>query len=164
MRNIAHNGFGCPYCRVVMAEKPEENENENEENITITSSYEYNDDDYMLRGFRMFFNNVNGEEHDPEDVLEEKEDQEDSQEEIHKPSPAYLCQKLMEQGIDMEMMIKAFLSNRDEYDSEEEEFLRIDDHVWSKVDNIIKYYDPATVEEESQNTHETPIMIGSILI
>ena len=26
MKNVAHNGFGCPYCRTAMAEEPEESE------------------------------------------------------------------------------------------------------------------------------------------
>ena len=31
MKSIAHNGFGCPYCRTKMAEEPEEEEDEYEE-------------------------------------------------------------------------------------------------------------------------------------
>ena len=46
MRNVAHNGFGCPYCRTIMAEEPElsddedseyeEDEEENDEETVIS--------------------------------------------------------------------------------------------------------------------------------
>ena len=71
MQNVAHNGFGCPYCRTAMAE-----EIADEDSVDYT---EYTDDDefdpenIMLRGFRMFNNNINGEDHTIEDIDEENE-------------------------------------------------------------------------------------------
>ena len=72
MQNVAHNGFGCPYCRTAMAEEIADD---------FTDDYtEYSDDDdvlhpenIMLRGFRMFNNNINGEDHTIEDIDEENE-------------------------------------------------------------------------------------------
>ena len=28
MKSVAHNGFGCPYCRTAMAEQPEEDDDD----------------------------------------------------------------------------------------------------------------------------------------
>jgi hypothetical protein len=62
MQNVVHNGFGCPYCRTEMAEEE-----------VIDDEYDeyeeyYDDDEDVLRGFRMFNNLLEGIEHDEEDV------------------------------------------------------------------------------------------------
>ena len=68
MTSVAHNGFGCPYCRSKMAE-----EQEQEEESEYGSEYEEENEeeeyhDYALRGLRFFTNNLNGEQHDEEDI------------------------------------------------------------------------------------------------
>ena len=71
MKNIAHNGFGCPYCRNILAEiqsnskeiniiEEEEQEEEQEEINNIDQDYRFND--YELRAFRWLFNRANGNE------------------------------------------------------------------------------------------------------
>uniref|UniRef100_A0A6C0IHK2 RING-type domain-containing protein n=1 Tax=viral metagenome TaxID=1070528 RepID=A0A6C0IHK2_9ZZZZ len=71
IKNISHNGFGCPYCRKVLAENPIQNNefdesNVNDNNIDLDhiddqeADYKYND--YELRGLRWLFNRANGEE------------------------------------------------------------------------------------------------------
>jgi len=149
MRSVAHNGFGCPYCRTVMAEQPVEEDDEEEED---EEEEEEMFDEFALRGFRFFFNNLNGEEHDEEDVLEEKEDQEEPEDEqFAKPSPAFITQKLVEQGITMEQLVKVLLAEHEEYDSEEEEYLRIDDELFGKFRIIISNFQPV---EETIPVHE----------
>ena len=74
MTSVAHNGFGCPYCRTKMAEEvaDEESDYDDEEEEEIYEQY----DDYALRGLRFFNNNINGEEHDQEDLDEEETEDE----------------------------------------------------------------------------------------
>jgi len=79
IKNISHNGFGCPYCRKVLADEPVtmvdldvdvdiddniDDNIDNSDNISHIddqeSDYKYND--YELRGFRWLFNRANGEE------------------------------------------------------------------------------------------------------
>jgi len=165
MANVAHNGFGCPYCRTAMAEEPEEEE---EEEISEWGSDDESEDqdemfnDFTLRGFRFFMNNLNNEEHDADDVEREADMEEEIQEQtdnVVKPSAAFITQKLVEQGVTMESLIKAMLINHDEYDAEEEEYMRIDDDLFGKLRIIISNYRPeqevvaqAPVEETNPAT------------
>ena len=148
MRNIAHNGFGCPYCRTVMAEVPDDDDDSDFSEIT---NNEETYDDYALRGLRFFTNNLEGNVHEREDVLEEQEDMEEQQEEptdtIVKPTPAYIAQKLAEQGVTMEYIIKGLLKDHEEYDAEEEECMNADDDIFGKLRIIISNYQPETVSE-----------------
>ena len=148
MRSVAHQGFGCPYCRSVMAEMPEDDEDDDE--VEYEDEDDRNPDDYALRGLRFLTNNLEGEEHDHEDVLEEQEDmeQEEDQEEepIVKPTPAFIAQKLMEQGVTMEQLVKAMLKDHDEYEREEEECLRADDDLFGRLRIIISNYEEPAQE------------------
>ena len=71
IKNISHNGFGCPYCRKILAEKPikmvdldNDDNNDNNDNINHIDDQEpdYVYNDYELRGFRWLFNRAYGEE------------------------------------------------------------------------------------------------------
>jgi len=150
MRNVAHNGFGCPYCRTTMAEEPEPEEDNSE--WSEISDEEEMFDDFALRGFRFFMNNVQGDEHDHEDELEEQEDMEDTAEEEQavdaKPTVAFIAQKLVEQGITMEHLLKVLLRDHEEYDAEDEEFQRVDDDVFGKIRIIVSNYEPEPQAEE----------------
>ena len=140
MRNVAHNGFGCPYCRTEMAEMVEDDDSEDSEDYVEGELY----DDYALRGLRFFTDNLEGVEHEHEDVLEEQEDEEQgiAEEPIAKPDAAFVAQKLGEQGVTMEQLIKILLRDHDEYEAEDEEFERIDEEVWGRMRNIISNYQP----------------------
>ena len=146
MKSVAHNGFGCPYCRAVMAEVPAEEE---EEDDYFDEDEDEMFSDYSLRGFRFFFNNLNEEENDNEDNLEEdedneeEEDEEEEEEEVPpKPSIDFITQKLLEQGITMEKLIKSCLIDHDEYE-EEIEFEMISREVFGKLRAIISNFTPA---------------------
>ena len=71
IKNISHNGFGCPYCRKILAEKPikmvdldNDDNNDNNDNINHIDDQEpdYVYNDYELRGFRWLFNRAYGED------------------------------------------------------------------------------------------------------
>ena len=138
MTSVAHNGFGCPYCRTKMAEEQEHDDEESE-----YSDYEDEeiDNDYALRGFRFFMNNLNCEPHDPADIEDEAQEQENDEEieveEVPKPAPFLITQKLMEQGVTMEQLVKVLLLDHDEYEREDEEFSIIENEIFGKLRIII---------------------------
>jgi len=160
MRNVAHNGFGCPYCRTVMAETPKSEEEEEEDWNDEDSVY----DDYTLRGFRLFFNNVYGLEQEEIDIIDENDenyqDEEDEIEPIVKPSISLIVNKLSEKGITMEHLVKILLfKDHEEYTENEEEYNQLDNDVFGKIRIIINNYNPTqepsvlpieTKEEEKQ--------------
>jgi hypothetical protein len=130
-----------------MAEAPAEDDESEYETVDEDELDPYEDND-MLRGFRFFFNNIYGVEHDEDDVEEEIANEEAEREnaaqqvEIVKPNAAFIAQKLVEQGVTMEHIIKALLKDHEEYDAEEEEALRIDDEIFGKMRIIISNYAP----------------------
>ena len=119
MTSVAHNGFGCPYCRTEMAEAPAEDEDDDD---SEWNSYDGEDDelygDHSLRGARWLFQRANGEEvDDEEDLPDEVEEDRDDMDIIVKPSVEFLTRKLVSQGITMENMVQALLIDHDEYDN-----------------------------------------------
>ena len=122
MKSVAHNGFGCPYCRTAMAEQPEDDDDsfwadEDDEVEEVFS-------DYALRGFRFFFNNLNGETHDEHDNAEEDQADESipDEEQVNIPSTEIVAQKLREQGVTFEQLVKMICAlDHHRYDQHEEE-------------------------------------------
>jgi len=143
MNNILRNGFGCPYCRTAMVEEPEEEDDESQ--FSRGDEDEVDDEeieDYTLRGFRFFFENVEGIAHEDEDTLEEYEEQRRSNPStpLAKPTPVFIAQKLTEQGITMESLVKMLLVEHDEYDDEEEEFEDVGEDIFGRMRIIISNY------------------------
>jgi hypothetical protein len=145
MTSVAHNGFGCPYCRAKMAEEPEEDEetvysDEEEEELDMF-------DESALRGFRFFWNILDGQEHDAEDLDDEEaeeapeEDGEEEQEASNVPTPSFVAQKLQEQGVTYEQLVKMVLLQHEEY-AEDEEAERLDNDTFGKVRIIVSNYNP----------------------
>jgi hypothetical protein len=153
MQSVAHNGFGCPYCRTKMAEEPEEEDEFDDEE----EGEEMFDDD-ALRGFRFFWNNINGEEHDEIDNVDEQEqldewedvdEEEESEEDSNIPSPEFVAEKLRIQDVTYEDLVKIILHrDHDEYDPENEEVDLSDRELFGKMRIIISNYEhqpPAVV-------------------
>jgi hypothetical protein len=156
MQSVAHNGFGCPYCRTAMAEVPDEEETlysdeDGDEDYEDEIEEEMFDDD-ALRGFRFFWNNLNGEEHDVDDEDEEEAFLDESEfdwEEFRNrrapnanaanvPSPAVVAQKLQEQGVTFEQLVLQSLTNHREYVPSSE----VDLFIYAKIRRIISTYTP----------------------
>lgn len=154
MTSVAHNGFGCPYCRTKMAEEVAE-ENSDYDDESVSEEYELYDDD-ALRGFRLFNNNINGEEHDEEDVEEETfvnqeaaieaeaGDVEEAEEALP-PPVSYVAQKLAEQGVTMEQLLKAVLCSCHDYERDYEDFERVESEIVGRVTTILNNYTPPAV-------------------
>ena len=151
MQNVAHNGFDCPYCRSVMADIPEEDteytEDEDEEEIF---------QEYILRGFRFFFNNLNGEPHDDHDNSEEDLDvivpRDNSDDEVtvvetsNVPSINFIAQNLQAQGVTFEQLVSMicradFYNWTDSWEVDVEVDV-LDREIHDKIDSIISNYNP----------------------
>ena len=93
MRNIAFNGFGCPYCRFEMVEEIDDSDEEDER--------EDGDDE----------REEDGEEDEDEENEEDEdyEDGEDDQQEL--PSFELIQKKFIEKGITYESLIKTIMFN-----------------------------------------------------
>ena len=160
MNCVAHNGFGCPYCRSMMAEEIKKEDDE--------WSYEEDDEDEededmfnedALRGFRFFMNNVHGEPHEQEDIDEEEEDEEEDDTEengsatpeqaIPKPIPSFIAQKLTDEGVTIEQLVKTLLLDHDEYDEYGEVFERIEDELFGRIRRIVTNYTPDANNENN---------------
>lgn len=159
MTSVAHNGFGCPYCRAKMAEEPEEDEEtvysdeEEEEEVEVF-------DDSALRGFRFFWNNLNGEEHDAEDQQEEEAEEESiedaEEEEYPVPTASFVAQKLQQQGVSYEDLVKMILLQHEEY-ADEEDFERLDNETFGKVRIIVSNYTPEQAVEPVPQPLQEPV-------
>jgi len=140
MTSVAHNGFACPYCRTAMAEEPDNDSTEYESVDDEVVPLSNND---TLRGFRFFFNNVYGQEHDENDVEDERLLHEEAED--PKPSSSFITQKLIEQGVTMEQLVQTLLSeNHEEYENDEE-MIRISDDLFGNIRIIIGNFNPDMV-------------------
>jgi hypothetical protein len=138
-----------------MAEEQEEEHEDDESEYDEESEYESEDDEevenYALRGLRFFTNNLNGEQHDQEDIENEQTEEEEHQEQeddravVPKLAPYLITQKLMEQGVNMEQLVKVLLLEHNEYEREDEEFTRISDEMFGKLRIIISNNRPSAL-------------------
>ena len=158
MTSVAHNGFGCPYCRTAMAEEIKEDDDEDEDEWGSVDSDE-EDNDRALRGFRFMVNRLAGQPNELEDEVEEDEDEEEEaaaaneaeEDDVVKPSPDYITQKLVEQGVSMSQLVKVMLSAHEEY-ANEDSFDRIDDELYGKLRIIISNYQPEPAVQQEPVT------------
>lgn len=144
MKNVAHNGFGCPYCRTTLAEEVP-NDNDDGDDYSSVSEEEEKEEiygDYALRGMRWLFQRIQNEPLDEEYDLPDGEEEQEHEEEVPKPSAFLITQKLMEQSVTMEDLVKCMLSiNHEEYD-DDEELQQKEDEIFGKFRIIISNYRP----------------------
>jgi hypothetical protein len=92
MQNASHNGFGCPYCRTKMADEQEEEDDEEDyesiEDESIEDGTVFEED--ALTSFRMFHQQINGEEVE-EEVLSEWGDSVDDDDDEDDLPDAAVC-------------------------------------------------------------------------
>ena len=155
MKNSAQNGFSCPMCRSIMAEKPESDDEDEE--LSEYEDYEEDEafDDNALTSFRMFNQQLDGEEVEEEPIQEEEEeDQPLVEEPIVKPSPETIAARLVTQGYTMEDLIKCMLIDHEEYETEAETNERFADRMFGKFRQIISNYPREQQEaEEAAQRH-----------
>jgi hypothetical protein len=149
MTSVAHNGFACPYCRTAMAEVPEdEDDDDDDSDGEYDEDDEENFDDDALRGFRFFMNNLNSEDHSEQDIEEEEvflqysENTEPEEPEVPVPTASFITEKLTQQGVTMEDLVKIMLLNHNEYDRQTEQLERLDGEMFGKLRIIISNFTP----------------------
>jgi hypothetical protein len=149
MTSVAHNGFGCPYCRTAMAEIPQNDDDDEDEDYDGDDDDEYeNDQDDALRGLRLFTNNLNGEQHDEDDIAEENdylqddEDTELQEPQAPLPTASFIANKLTQQGVTIEDLVKIMLLNHGEYDQQSEHLERLEGEMFGKMRIIISNFTP----------------------
>jgi hypothetical protein len=114
MQNAIHNGFGCPYCRNILAETPHEDEDDESESDRDEDSLleEEAQEDYILRGVRWFYQRNNNEELDNDGLEEENaESQENDDEEEPMESLENVNIKFKSAGITYEQLVGYVLSD-----------------------------------------------------
>jgi hypothetical protein len=143
-----------------MAEEVADEESEYDDDIDDESDEVYGT--YVLRGFRFFNNIINDEEHEQEDLEDEDELEEyiaeleeanattvnaavPQDEEAVKPPLSHITQKLVDQGVTMEALVKVLLMNLDEYDRDYEDFERVENEMCGRVRTILNNYTPPPV-------------------
>ena len=146
MANVAHNGFGCPYCRTEMAEEPEESTIVTDDFGETVDDFEPFDDN-ALRGLRLFMDNIEGVEHAQADITAEDEEEEGEEEEEDKPTPAFIAARLVEQGVTMEDLVKVLLLDHDEYESQFPDFEHNEGVQFGRLRIIISNYTPEQQEQ-----------------
>jgi hypothetical protein len=156
MQNSATNGFSCPMCRSIMAEELADSDSEGE----YDEEGEIEDfDDNALTSFRMFHQQLAGEEVEEE----EEEDQDDQDQElvleeelIVKPTAAIIAAKLIEQGYTMEYMVACMLIDHEEYETDAERYNSCADRMFGKFRQIISNY-PREMQEQQAAVQQAAV-------
>ena len=127
MKNVALNGYGCPLCRRSLSK---EDTVDDDTTVITTELYSTHRSETIVG---VTFRDIA--------TLQTS----NIQSPVEKPSPAFITEKLVEQGITMEHLVKALLKDHDEYDVEETEFINIDDDLFGILRTIISNYTPQTL-------------------
>ena len=108
-------------------------------------------DEDALRGFRFFWNLLNGEEHDEDDDADEQQLEEwadraarENEDEIapNVPSTDFVAQKLQDQGVTFEQLVKAICQTDHEEYEDDELAERIGNELFGKIRIIVSNYTP----------------------
>lgn len=130
MKNTAHNGYGCPFCRAVLAEEVLDDDSQYEDDIDEIAAINDNEDedDDVYLGMRMFINRAEGNAIDEDDVnelnkIENEKKSEITNEEEKKNNNLYveylekrekhLHDSLKKHNIGINEMLSLLLSNQD---------------------------------------------------
>jgi hypothetical protein len=154
MKNSAQNGFSCPMCRSVMAEQPEDSDDEDEELSEYEDFEDEAFDDNVLTSFRMFHQQLAGEEVEDEPEQEPEPEDQEEEPEIVRPSAETIAERLVAQGYTMEDMVKCMLIDHEEYESEAEINERFADRMFGKFRQIISNYPREQAQAQAQAESE----------
>lgn len=167
MTNISRNGFGCPCCRAVMADEPDDatevddytevdDDTEVDDYSDDGSDELFADNNDALRGLRLFANRIDGTENDQEDLVAEYQYNERENDLTVVPTLQEFVVVLREQGITYEQLVAYAMMDLDEYTNNTRLMADLDDKsgdLWEKMRTYINNYShgiehDAPVEEE----------------
>ena len=155
LQNAATNGFACPMCRSTMAEEPELSVSEDEYEEYSDDEDEEDYDDNALTSFRMFHQQLAGEEVEEEQEEEPLVASQDLEVEV-KPNAAYIAAKLVSQGLTMEDMVKCLLVEHEEYEPDIETNDSCSNRMFGKFRQIISNYKREQEQQQQQQQHQSP--------
>ena len=116
-----------------MAEEPANDDDDEED-----SYYEYEDDqfdDNALTSFRMFHQQLDDEEVEPEPDIEEDIEEDEENEPVE--TPATIATKLAARGVTMEDVVKVLLLEHGEYTRYEDQYERKASELYGKIRSIL---------------------------
>jgi hypothetical protein len=93
-------------------------------------------------------NNLTGEAHEEQDIAEEdvyfeyENNPEPEEPEEPIPTASFIAQKLTQQGVTMEDLVKTLLLHHDEYESQNEQLQRTDSEMYGRLRSIISNFTP----------------------
>ena len=159
MKNAAHNGFGCPYCRTVMAEQPEDSDSEDSDS---EDGEETVFDEDALTSFRMFHQRINEEEVEEQEEEDDDWGTVDSEVEVEgevlgsaMPDAVYVAEKLLGRGITFEDLVKDALYNAHSNWGDFDEYERRSSEVYGQFRAVITQFSPPT-PSQTLTTPQTP--------
>lgn len=155
LQNAATNGFACPMCRSTMAEEPELSDDEDDyEEYSDDEDEEGDYNDNALTSFRMFHQQLAGEDVEEEEIpLVEEPLAQDLEAEV-KPNAAYIAAKLVSQGLTMEDMVKCLLVEHEEYEPDIETNDSCSNRMFGKFRQIISNYKREQQEQQPQQQQQ----------
>ena len=124
MTNITFNGFGCPFCRNVMAEEKDDDDDEDEDDEEDEEDDEDDDDDY-------------------------DDDEDDDEENIKMPESSVVTKILQEQGYTMEDLVKIHLFlEHGQWGTHYQEYEDISGRLYRFIGEIcIEYKEPPNIAD-----------------
>lgn len=147
MQNSATNGFSCPMCRSIMAEELEDSDSEGEyEENEVEEAGEI--DDNALTSFRMFHQQLAGDEVEEEPLEEDEVEVDEVEETEPRPTAEFIAARLLTQGITLEDLVKCLLIEHEEYEAEGDINERYSDQMFGKFRQIISNY-PRELQQQS---------------
>ena len=126
MTNVSFNGFGCPFCRNVMAEeKDDDDEEEGEDDDSDDEEYDDDDDD-------------------------DDDDEEEEDENIKMPESSLVTKILQEQGYTMEDLVKIHLFlEHGQWGTHYQEYEDISGRLYRFIGEIcIEYKEPPNIADD----------------
>ena len=151
MKNSATNGFSCPMCRSVMAEELDSESDESDDEESLEDDHLEEIEDNALTSFRMFHQQLAGEEVEEEPLQEDEDEGEAEDEEpIVKPTAALIAARLVIEGYTMEDLVKCLLLEHEEYEADADEHERCADQMFGKFRQIISNYPRERAEAEAR--------------
>jgi hypothetical protein len=129
-----------------MAEEPEEDE----ETVWEDEEEQEMFDEDAMRGFRFFWNNLNDEPHDEDDEADEFQVEEWAERAAANenyvdpsiPTTDFVAQKLREQGVTFEQLVKMVCFNEHEEYEDDEAGQRLSGDIFGKIRIIVSNYTP----------------------
>ena len=166
MKNSATNGFSCPMCRSVMAEELDSESDEDEDEESLEDDFNEIEDN-ALTSFRMFHQQLAGEEVEEEPLQEDEDNLSQSlsqslEDEVVKPTAALIAARLVIEGYTTEDLVKCLLLEHEEYEADADEHERCADQMFGKFRQIISNYprERAEAEAETREAESSEFGIG----